>query len=195
MANSHSAYLRTASHEGGYNGKASDKGNYCDGQLIGTMYGVTASVYKEHFKLAKCPTIEQLKSLTKAQAEEIFVARYWNPVGGSRINNQSIAELIVDFAFNSGNYTAVLNVQQALAKMGYQVKQDGVMGPVTLGLINSAPQERLHTLIKAEREALFRALAASNSNYAEWLKGWLIRLNQFVFQAPAVAPASTSTAG
>ena len=92
------------------------------------------------------------------------------------IENQSIANLLVDYVWASGIY-GIKYPQQVLG-----VKADGVVGPKTLAAINNYPdQEELFNKLWKRREQHFRAIAGSGYK-KKFLKGWLNRLNDFKYE-------------
>lgn len=80
--------------EGGYAGNI-------DGKTC-TMKGVTLEVFRNYYGLFK--NCNDLKKITADQWENIFVDGYWNRWKADQINNQSIANLLVDWTWASGIY-------------------------------------------------------------------------------------------
>lgn len=159
-------------HEGGYVNDPKDKGG-------ATKFGVTlatwiANGYDKNGdgKIDK----EDVKLLDKADAYDIAKKLYWDAVRGDEIKNQSIAEFIFDWGYNSGPKTAIKKVQDVL-----DLTQDGVIGPKTLGAINSANQEELFEKLQERRKLFFISIVAANPSQEKFLKGWLIRNNSFKF--------------
>lgn len=74
---------------------------------------------------------DDLKELTDDQAGLIYKSQYWNPCNGDKIKSQRIANLLVDWAVNSGVRTACKGLQRILG-----VTVDGIIGPQTLNAIN-----------------------------------------------------------
>lgn len=139
-----------------------------------TMSGVTLSTFRAYFGSHK--TVDDLKNMTYEQWHQIMKSGYWDKVGGGKIYNQSVAELIADFAVNCGPKTAVRQVQELLGET-----VDGIAGPMTLRAINTVPQEFLFNAIKAVREVYYRNLVDSDPGQAIFLKGWLNRIKRIHF--------------
>lgn len=152
---------------GVYTNRPTDKGGP-------TMSGVTIKTFREFFGEHK--TIEDLKKMTYEQWHHIMKSGYWDKVGGDKISCQSVAELFADFAINSGYVTAIKKVQ---ALVGENI--DGIVGPLTLGAINRAPQELVFNGLMATRESHYYSLAWKDNNDRANLRGWLNRLKQFTF--------------
>jgi lysozyme family protein len=98
---------------------------------------------------------------------------FWDKWKADSIISQSIAELLVDWAWGSGIY-GIKYPQQVLG-----VKVDGIVGAKTLAAINNYPdQEELFNKLWQRRKKHFEDIAKSPSK-KKFLKGWLNRLNDF----------------
>lgn len=60
--------------EGGFQANPADQGNYYNGKLIGTKYGISAASWGGLF---------DIPALTVEQAKEIYFRHYWQPSGAS----------------------------------------------------------------------------------------------------------------
>ena len=78
--------------EGGYAGNI-------DGATC-TMKGVTLATYRRFFGKEK--TCKDLKEITQAEWDYIFKKGFWDRWKADDIENQSIAELLVDWCWTSG---------------------------------------------------------------------------------------------
>ena len=152
-------------YEGGYAGNI-------DGKIC-TMKGVTLETYRRYFGRQK--TCKELRGISNAEWEYIFKEGYWNRWHGDSINNQAIANLLVDWCWGSGVYGIKLP-QRVLG-----VKDDGIVGVKTLAAINDYPdQEELFNKLWARRKQHFEDLAKTH-NRAKFLRGWLRRLDGFKY--------------
>ena len=99
-----------------------------------TQTGLTLKAYAawrtEHGLPA--PTKAMLRKVTYAEWLAILREKYWNRWKADQIQNQSIANLVVDWVWGSGVY-GVKYPQQVLG-----VKADGVVGSKTLAALNGA---------------------------------------------------------
>jgi lysozyme family protein len=160
-------------HEGGWSNDAADKGGP-------TKYGV---ILKEWIAKGwdkdgdNDVDVNDLKLITLEDAARIAKPYYWDKVGGDTIRNQSFAEMLADFAYNSGVGTASKKLQKLLG-----LKEDGVIGPVTIAKVNSVNQEDLFNKFKQIRINFYLAIVNSNPSQKVFLKGWMNRINSFTFQ-------------
>ena len=153
--------------EGDYSNHPLDKGGP-------TMQGITLVTFQKYYGADK--TAEDLKKITEAQWFNIFKEGYWDSFRADDILSQSIANLVVDWAWCSGPVTAIKNVQKQLG-----VYVDGKVGPVTLVAINTAdPKELFDKLWKARKE-YFEAIVRKTPSQKVFLKGWLNRLESDKF--------------
>jgi len=100
---------------------------------------------------------------------------YWNRWSANSIINQSVANILVDWVFNSGAW-GIKIPQRVLG-----LKQDGVVGPATLKAINSANQKELFNKIFEARKKFLNDIVSNNPSQKVFIKGWLNRLNDFKF--------------
>lgn len=153
--------------EGGFSNHPNDKGG-C------TMKGITIKTFKCYF--GEYQTCDDLKNITDEQWLCIFEDGYWNPCKGDDIENQSIANIIVDWAWMSG----VKNVTKKIQKL-LNVEADGIIGKQTIKAINDSDSKQLFNNIYNERVKYYNTIVEKNPSQKTFLKGWLNRLNDFEF--------------
>lgn len=157
--------------EGGWSNDKADKGGP-------TMKGVTIATYTAYCakKGWPVPSLTQLKNITKEEWEKIFKTMFWDRWKADQIENQSIANLLVDWVWTSGIY-GIKYPQQVLG-----VEVDGKVGPKTLAAINNySNQKELFDKLWARRKQHFIDIANSRPGNSKFLKGWLNRLNDLKF--------------
>lgn len=141
-----------------------------------TNKGVTLATFRQFYGQNK--TVNDLKAITDAQWLNIFLSGYWNKVRATEINNQSIANIVVDWAWASGPDTAARKVQKIVG-----VDVDGIVGPKTLAAINAYNPQQLFDRIKAERITFVENLVKQRPKDSVFLTGWKNRINSFFFEA------------
>ena len=151
--------------EGGYAGNI-------DGKTC-TMKGITLEVYQKHFGRDK--TCSDLKRISDSEWYTITKLDYWDVVRADEIANQSVANIIVDFVFNSGK-SVIKRIQRIV-----NVTPDGIVGKKTLSAINNADQEELFYKLWNRRKKFYEDICKKNPNQKVFLRGWLNRLNYFKY--------------
>ncbi|GHS92249.1 hypothetical protein AGMMS49949_04070 [Alphaproteobacteria bacterium] len=114
-----------------------------------------------------------IKNLTKEQALEIYRRDFWEPYQDFE---DRLATKVFDLAVNMGHHKAVQILQRALRCLGArQVKDDGVLGPVTRQAVACAQEDFLLTALRSEAAGVYRQLVALNNKNQKFLNGWLKR--------------------
>jgi lysozyme family protein len=114
-----------------------------------------------------------------AYAENVFVARYWNPIACDEVTSQRIANQFSDLHYVSGG-EAILIMQRAVNKRSAApIAVDGKMGRITLNAINNcaaSDEEGLLDAIKAQATVFYQILVRQNpaeytpAVYASWMR-------------------------
>jgi len=162
--------------EGGYVNHPLDKGGP-------TKYGVILSVWQEHGHDKDGDgdiDAEDIKKLNEEDARYIAKKIFWDYFLADAIRNESVAEFIVDWGYNSGRKT-VAKIVQRLVK----VEVDGIVGVQSLSAINSADQERLFNLLKIERKVFLNNIIKRKPDQVVFYDGWMNRVNSFRFKQAA----------
>ena len=126
----------------------------------------------------------------------IILKNYWDKWKGDDINNQSIANILVDWYWGSGKWGIVIP-QRLLG-----LKEDGIVGPKTIAAINKTNQKELFDMIFNARVKFLNDIVDSSIDKYEakihkkasqkdllkytqkrFIKGWLNRLADFKFEA------------
>lgn len=154
--------------EGGYVNHPEDKGGP-------TNLGVTLNTFRQYCGQGK--TIKDLRNMSYGTWCEIMKDMYWDKCLADEIENQALAEIIVDWCVNSG--TVGLRKVQEIAG----TKPDGIAGPKTLDAINGANQKDLFDSIMAARNQFYVNIVKKNPTQRVFMNGWMNRLNQFKFEA------------
>lgn len=104
-----------------------------------TNMGVTMATYKVYCKRKGRPepAIDDLKHLSNDEWIDILKSLYWDKWKADQIKSQSVANILVDWVWASGNYG--IKIPQEL--LG--VTADGIVGKNTLAAVNNYPSLRL----------------------------------------------------
>lgn len=157
MANFDKAADLVLRHEGTYVNNPSDPGGE-------TSYGISKRAY---------PNLD-IKKLTRRDAIEIYRRDYWMPIAGDRIESQTLAANLFDFAVTSGVGTAVRVMQRLV-----NVIPDGKVGPLTLQAINNAQPVHTNLCLISERCQFYIGLAAGKPGLRFALHSWLHRVADY----------------
>lgn len=137
-----------------------------------TMVGVTINTYKTYCKRngMHVPTVNDLKAITYTVWRDILHTMYWNKWKADLIEDQTVANMLVDWVWGSGASIGIKRPQKLL-----KVVQDGIVGPKTIAAVNNTP-DFLKALYEA-RKAHFEAIVKAKPTSKKFLKGWMNRLN------------------
>lgn len=157
------------SFEGGFVNNKNDKGGV-------TNKGVTLSTFRMVYGNDK--TASDLKKITDEQWMHIFKKLFWDACKADDIKNQSVANMLVDFAYNSGSGNAVRKIQKIVG-----VKVDGILGKGTLAAINGFKQGQwvLFDSLKVARITFLNNIVRNNPKQEVFLKGWLRRVGNIKY--------------
>ena len=161
--------------EGGLNSstKSVDKGGL-------TKYGISLKFLKiTGLDLNQDGVINEndVKSLTKDQAEAIYLKYFYSP-HLENINDAYIAFKLFDLGVNMGAARPTKWIQHIVNthSSGYPLKLDGVIGPKTVKAINNA-KFNLYWAFIDRAEQFYKTIAKKEQKI--FLKGWLNRLEKF----------------
>jgi lysozyme family protein len=104
---------------------------------------------------------EGIRSLTEAEAIEIYRKKYWSPLRLSRMSPRLTLSLF-DSAVLHGPKTAGEILQQALNRLGSDLVVDGVIGEATVKAAKSYSPSRVLTAFTRERLYFCRDLEHYN---------------------------------
>ena len=158
--------------EGGFVNDPDDKGG-------ATMMGVTIGTYTTWCARVgrPAPTVGDLRLITDADWHAIFKTMYWDRWKADSINDQSVANILVDWVWASGSYG--ITIPQRLI----EVDADGIVGTKTLMALNSYPdgQTRLFGKIKDARRKYINDICDKTPTNSKFRMGWMNRVNDILY--------------
>lgn len=144
-----------------------------------TNMGVTMATYKVYCKRKGRPepAIDDLKHLSNDEWIDILKSLYWDKWKADQIKSQSVANILVDWVWASGNYG--IKIPQEL--LG--VTADGIVGKNTLAAVNNYPsQHELFDKIRQARLDYIDRICKSRSVNEKYRRGWCNRINNLYFE-------------
>ena len=138
-----------------------------------TKYGITLATWRKvgYDKNGDGKINEEdVKLLTNEDYNRVFKNNFWDACQADSINDQSVANMLVDFAYNSGISRASKYIQKIVG-----ATVDGIIGTKTIGKINSYKfgQKALFETLKKERIKYLKKIGVGSQEI--YLKGWLRR--------------------
>lgn len=155
------AFERLLGHEGNFQNKRSDRGNWTSGkvgvgELRGTKFGISAMSYPN----------ENIRELTVDRAKFLYRRDFWARVGGDELHAAIVFQLF-DAAVNHGPGNAIRILQRAV-----DVADDGDFGPITEGATKALDVNDVLMKFNAERIRFFARLSTFN----DYGRGWMRRV-------------------
>jgi lysozyme family protein len=123
-------------------------------------------------------TCEDVMALTKDDAKLMYKKMYWDYFQADKIENQTLAEYIVDSAINQGKGLIARYIQGILG-----LATDGLVGKVTLSAINSCNPKDLYDKLKEKRIDRYNQIVKANPSQSKFIKGWMNRVNAISYTA------------
>lgn len=181
--------------EGGYVNHPADRGGP-------TNMGITINTLSRW--LGRRATIEEVRALTRAEAEAIYRQKFWSGPGFDRLDlDQRIAINAFDAGVMSGPRRGVEMLQRALRALGGTLDVDGAIGPETNRVARQI-QDRvgvavLQNALCDQRLAFYEDIIARDPSQSAFRNGWRNRVNRFrisgeVEPIPNIAPAAPASA-
>jgi lysozyme family protein len=151
-----------SAHEGGFQNRTDDPGNYRNGELVGTKYGISARSF---------PALD-IPNLTIQQAEEAYYESYgrFDLLNDARIENK-----VLDLAVNMqrfGHGPATMILQQAINDSGGTCEIDESFGPNTASAANACEPAQLLENVAKRALDYYQRVEEHHPEEAAWFKGW-----------------------
>ncbi len=172
MANFKLAFEKVLRHEGGYVHDVVDLGGE-------TYKGIARNIHPRWTGWAIIDNFKRLPNFPQnivsgkeldLKVEDFYRQNFWNPIKGDQMENQQIAESIFDFCVNAGVRTGV-----AIAQGVLEVSTDGVVGPITLGRLNTINADLFLAAYTLGKIARYIHLVKNRPANSKFFYGWIRR--------------------
>lgn len=143
-----------------------------------TKYGITLNtLISIHYDANKDGKVDvnDVKALQLEDFKKILKRQYWDRWKADDIDNQSVANLLVDWTWGSGKHGIIIP-QRLLG-----VSADGVVGEKTINVLNASNQRLIYNKVWQARKEFYEKIVQNNPSQSKWLKGWMNRLNDLKF--------------
>lgn len=157
-------------HEGLYSKAKTDSGNFLNGVLVGTKYGITGKTLAAHRGVTTV-TANDVRNMTLQEATAIYAKSYWSQSGGDLLPS-GLDYAACDFGINSGPARAVKTLQKVLG-----IAADGIVGDQTVTAVKSYAgglEKLIRDYIDA-RMTFLKSLGGAQGFSANG-RGWTIRV-------------------
>ncbi|MCI6641973.1 glycosyl hydrolase 108 family protein [Campylobacter sp.] len=128
--------------------------------------------------LKMCGQIEKASEILykdetlRRDVKEFYKANFWDNANLGAIKNDRIADLIFKFGVNTHPKTAIKKAQKTVG-----VKEDGIIGKITLKAFSEISKKDFETKYKKEFEIFYMDLVRKNPNkYEKFSAGWQNRV-------------------
>jgi lysozyme family protein len=130
-----------------------------------TKYGISERAHPEAWKNGP-PTLEE--------AKDIYFVAYLVKPNIHRVTPNYLRDQVADWAVTSGPMIAIQNLQRIL-----KVKDDGVLGPITLAALATRNGEDVNNRLVDGHVLMIGRLVQRRPKDLEFLFGWLRRALSF----------------
>ena len=104
------------------------------------------------------------------QVADFYQQQFWDPVRGSQIDQQSVAQTIFDFAVNAGVRTSARQAQSVVG-----VTADGIIGPQSLAKLNGFDEQLFLARFALAKVSHYVGIVQQDRDQIKFLLGWLNR--------------------
>lgn len=139
-----------------------------------TNFGITMGALSAH--RGATVTVEDVRTMSRAEAEAIYLTEYWEPAGLDLLKSEALATVLFDQVVNHGPQVALRMLQRALQSIGTPgLGVDGVMGPATARAANTAPERLLTIRLIVLAQTSYLDICKADPTQTKFLRGWLAR--------------------
>jgi len=148
-------------HEGGLADDPDDPGGI-------TKYGISLRSYP-HLGA------NGIRNLTIEQAKGIYYRDWWRSLRCPSIQDDLIAQKLLDISVHVGPSTGVKILQRSLRDVGQSVVVDGKIGPQTLTAVSRSDPEALLAAMRRRQADHYEMLFKRNPKLEKYRRGWMAR--------------------
>lgn len=165
-------------HEGPFNDTPGDRGGP-------TSWGITLDTAKLDAVLGDVDRdgdvdVDDIRAMPWETAKAFYYKYWWMPLQLAEFKSDVIASKVLDLAINWDrpiyrHRTQVGRVlQRAIRACGHEdVVEDGIIGPMTIEIVNLCREEILLPAIRMGADGFYRMIVAHDPSQAKFLAGWL----------------------
>lgn len=170
-------YANTPGDTGGetWEGIARNKFPAWKGWPVIDLYRPAGGFVSETQANALLKSVAQLQDLVDA----FYKVSEWDTMNADQIQNQSVANFLVDWEVNCGEGAPIKHTQIILDITPQVIN----MGPRTLGGINANSTQAFFDQLQAARKQYYLDIIQVHPEYEKFQKTWLIRTASFQFIA------------
>jgi lysozyme family protein len=154
----------TLHEEGGYVDNPNDHGG-------ATNHGITQHTY-DTYRLNRRLPAASVRDIQDQEVRDIYESMYWVPAHCSMMS-LALGECHFDWAVNHGVHGALKTLQEVLG-----IEADGVWGPNTEAALLAQDHDDLWRPYNQLRREWYQADAEHDPSQAEFLTGWLHRVDR-----------------
>lgn len=141
-----------------------------------SRYGVSLKFYRS--KIQSDATSDTIRNLTVNEAADIYHKYFWMRAPFAEITSQTLCNRLFDLSVNIGLQAAISCLQKAIVDLdGPVITIDGMLGPKTLTIVNSANETELYAKLLAIAAVYYNEIVKVRPQDERFLNGWLNRLN------------------
>lgn len=116
-----------------------------------------------------------VRLINENDAKAILRKTYWDRWRATEIKDQSIANILVDWLWMSGEYG--IKIPQRM--LGVAI--DGIVGVKTLAAVNAEDPRAFFASLHAERAEFFKRICQNSPSKKVYLNGWMRRLDSIQY--------------
>jgi lysozyme family protein len=157
--------------EGGFSNDPDDLGG-------ATNKGITLATFTMYRKIkgGAIPSVVALQNISNEEWTDVLKTLFWDKWMADNIKSQSVANLLVDWVWNSGSYG--IKIPQSV--IGVDI--DGIVGQNTLNAVNAADPATLFQKLKIARLQYINRICVAHPANLKFKQGWINRINALIFQ-------------